>query len=289
MRKLPFDKFNLKKATLLAIIINSLQILCALGILIHAIFSESFSIPEHAEIILVAIAAAVVIWGAVVDIRDAFITRRVEIQRQMLQEAYGQLEELNNTLRAQRHDFKNHLQVVYSLTEMDAREDTLDYVKRVYADVHSLGQYLRTSIPAVNALLSAKAADCEEKGIAFVMDIQSSWEDMPMPGWEMCRIIGNLVDNAVDALRQEAAPRITLRISEDIHAWKLSIENNGCEIPEEHRANILLQGFSTKGEGRGNGLSIICELLQKYNGELSFSSDSEATRFSCTIRKPVLS
>lgn len=286
MHRIISKKFNLKKATLFAIIINALQILCALGILIHALFSKSFNIPEQAEIALVAIAAALVIWGAIVDIRDAFITRQVDIQRQMLEDAYLQMEDLNNALRAQRHDFKNHLQVVYSLTEMQAGNDVLEYVRRVYGDVHSLGEYLCTSIPAVNALLSAKAADCEEKGIAFEIDIQSALEDMPMPGWELCRIIGNLVDNAVDALKGEKNPHISVHIGEDVHCWNLQVENNGAEIPAENRENILLQGFSTKGEGRGNGLSIVCSLLKKYGGELSFSSDSSLTCFKCRIYKP---
>lgn len=286
MHKFFSKRFNLKKAALFAIIINALQIICALGILLHALFSDSFHIPEQAEIALVAVAAVIVIWGAAVDIRDAYISRQVEIQRQMLEDAYNQMEELNNALRAQRHDFKNHLQVVYSLTEMDAGEDVLDYVRRVYGDVHSLGQYLRTSVPAVNALLSAKAADCEEKGIGFEIDIESAWEDIPVPGWELCRIIGNLVDNAADALKQENNPRIKVYVGEDIHFWKLKIENNGEKIPDELRQNILLQGFSTKGEGRGNGLSIVCNLLKKHDGELTFSSDSEKTSFTCSFRKP---
>ena len=286
MHKFFSKRFNLKKAALFAIIINALQIICALGILLHALFSDSFHIPEQAEIALVAVAAVIVIWGAAVDIRDAYISRQVEIQRQMLEDAYNQMEELNNALRAQRHDFKNHLQVVYSLTEMDAGEDVLDYVRRVYGDVHSLGQYLRTSVPAVNALLSAKAADCEEKGIGFEIDIGSAWEDIPVPGWELCRIIGNLVDNAADALKQENNPRIKVYVGEDIHFWKLKIENNGEKIPDELRQNILLQGFSTKGEGRGNGLSIVCNLLKKHDGELTFSSDSEKTSFTCSFRKP---
>lgn len=278
-------KFNLKKATLLAIVVNGIQILCALGILFHALFSKSFSIPERAEIILVVCAAAVVIWGAIVDIRDAFITRQIDVQRQMLEEAYAQLESLNSELRAQRHDFKNHLQVVYSLNEMQAYSEAMDYVKKVYADVHALGRYLRTAIPAVNAILSAKAADCEERGVEFAPDIRSAWEEMPMPGWEMCRIIGNLIDNAIDALRQTPQPKISVSISEDINAWKLCVENNGPEIPEELRSKILLQGFSTKGENRGSGLSIVHSLLQKYAGTLRFSSDRDKTCFFCEIRK----
>ena len=153
-------KPNLNKITSFAIFVNALQIACALAILLYAIYNRDFTIPESAEIALVAFTAALVIWGAVVDIRDAFITRKVEDQRRMLEEAYRQLEDLNRTLRAQRHDFKNHLQVVYSLTEMAAYDDVQEYVQRIYEDVQSVGSFIRTSIPAVNALLSAKAADC---------------------------------------------------------------------------------------------------------------------------------
>ena len=123
MRRRIAHQINLQKITSFAIAVNALQIACAIAILLYAIYNRNFSIPESAEIALVALTVALVIWGAIVDIRDATVTRRVEEQRRMLEEAYRQLEDLNRTLRAQRHDFKNHLQVVYSLTEMAAYED----------------------------------------------------------------------------------------------------------------------------------------------------------------------
>lgn len=286
--RLPRIQYNrLKKMTGLAIIANSIQIICALLLLFYAIFSRSFNLPEQAEIALIALASMVVIWGAVVDIRDAFIVRRIEQQRLMLEEAYGQLEALNKTLRQQRHDFKNHLQVVYTLTEMNAYQDVQDYVERIYEDVQAVGSLIRTSVPAVNALLSAKAADCREKGIRFVVEIQSSWEDMPVAGWELCRIIGNLVDNAMDALAENPNEdaQITVTISENIPCWTLSVENNGPEIPPEHKKHILLPGFTTKSAGHGNGLSIIKQLTEKYDGTLEFESDGPRTRFSCSFPK----
>ena len=167
MRRRITNKINLQKITGFAIAVNAVQIACALAILLYAIFNENFTIPESAEIALVAFAAALVIWGAVVDIRDAIVTRKVEDQRRMLEEAYCQLEKLNRTLRAQRHAFKNPLQVVYSLTEMAAYDDVQEYVQRIYEDVQSVGSHIRTSVPAVNALISAKAADCAERGIGF--------------------------------------------------------------------------------------------------------------------------
>lgn len=285
VRRKRYDNFN--KITGFAIIVNAIQILCALGILVYAIFSESFTIPEHAEIALVAIAAFFVAWGAVVDIRDAFVMRRVEQQRHMLEEAYGQLEGLNLTLRRQRHDFKNHLQVVYTLTEMQAYPEVQEYVQKIYEDVQSVGSLIRTSVPAVNALLSAKSADCGERGIRFSVDIQSPWEEIPVAGWELCRIIGNLVDNAMDALEEAATPdaAICVRIGEGIPAWTLSVENNGPAIPPEHKKSIFLPGFTTKSAGHGNGLSIVTELVEKYGGELHMESEPGCTVFSCTFPK----
>ena len=278
-------KPNLNKITSFAIFVNALQIACALAILLYAIYNRDFTIPESAEIALVAFTAALVIWGAVVDIRDAFITRKVEDQRRMLEEAYRQLEDLNRTLRAQRHDFKNHLQVVYSLTEMAAYDDVQEYVQRIYEDVQSVGSFIRTSVPAVNALLSAKAADCAERDIAFETDIQSTWDPIQIPGWEMCRILGNLVDNAIDAVLEakDRTPQVRVCIVEDIRSWTLQVSNNGPEIPAAQRREIFQPGFTTKAAGRGNGLSIVAGLLDKYGGEMRLESDHECTCFSCSF------
>lgn len=290
MRKLPIGKPSLKKITLLAIVLNLVQICAALGLLCYALFSKSFDLPEEAELVLLAAMTGVVVWGAVVDIRDAFITRRVEQQRGMLEEAYRQLEDLNRMLREQRHDFKNHLQVVYSLTEMGAYDDAMDYVRRIYEDVQALGRQIRTASPAVNALLSAKEADCAEKGVALIVDIQSAWNDISLPGWELCRVLGNLIDNAVDAMLEAGtdAPQIRVHIGEDIRSWLLRVENNGPEIPAEQQRDIFLPGFTTKSEGHGNGLSIVRSLLEDYGGQIEVSSDPGSTCFSVCIPKPVL-
>jgi len=287
MRKLRLGKFNLKKITSLAIVLNLVQICAALGLFLYALFSSSFSIPEQAEIALVALMACVVIWGAVMDIRDAFITRKVDEQRIMLEEAYSQLEQLNQALREQRHDFKNHLQVVYSLTEMGAYSDAMDYVQKIYEDVQALGRRIRTASPAVNALLSAKETDCAENGMRCEIDIQSAWEDIPVPGWELCRILGNLIDNAMDALEEGGTvnPMVHICISEDIRSWQLTVENNGPEIPKAQRRDIFLPGFTTKSEGHGNGLGIVTELVEKYSGTICVESNPQRTCFSCTIPK----
>ena len=231
------------------------------------------------ERILIYVTALVVSWGAVLDIRDAYSARNAARQRQMLEDAYRQLEALNGTLRAQRHDFMNHIQVIYSLTELEDRPAALEYMDRLYTSVRSAGRSLKTASPAVNALLAAKSAACQEKNVPFLTDIHSDWKDCPVPGWEMCRILGNLIDNALDAPAGRELKTIQVALWEDVKGFHFAVENNGAPVPEEIQDSLFQRGFSTKGPGRGMGLSIVQEILEQYGGQIDLDSTPRRTRF----------
>lgn len=108
------ENISVKKATNYAIIINSLEILLILGVMTLVVISPQYDFSPRMMRLLVGVAAAVIIWGAVMDIREAMSTRRLLSQLDAMDDTIDAMEKLNNTLRAQRHDFLNHLQVVYS-------------------------------------------------------------------------------------------------------------------------------------------------------------------------------
>ena len=278
-RKKAHRELNFKKITRYAIIINTFQIVAALGIALYAALSGSFNLSGRVERILIYVTALVVSWGAVLDIRDAYSARNAARQRQMLEDAYRQLEALNGTLRAQRHDFMNHIQVIYSLTELEDRPAALEYMDRLYTSVRSAGRSLKTASPAVNALLAAKSAACQEKNVPFLTDIHSDWKDCPVPGWEMCRILGNLIDNALDAPAGRELKTIQVALWEDVKGFHFAVENNGAPVPEEIQDSLFQRGFSTKGPGRGMGLSIVLEIMEENGGEIRASSDETGTAF----------
>lgn len=278
-RKKAHRELNFKKITRYAIIINTFQIVAALGIALYAALSGSFNLSGRVERILIYVTALVVSWGAVLDIRDAYSARNAARQRQMLEDAYRQLEALNGTLRAQRHDFMNHIQVIYSLTELEDRPAALEYMDRLYTSVRSAGRSLKTASPAVNALLAAKSAACQEKNVPFLTDIHSDWKACPVPGWEMCRILGNLIDNALDAPAGEAPKTLCVALWEDVKGFHFAVENNGAPVPEEIQDSLFQRGFSTKGPGRGMGLSIVQEILEQYGGQIDLDSTPRRTRF----------
>ena len=281
------DRLNVKKAARFAVIINVLQVAAMVTVLLYTIFRGPAE-GRYLEIAVIAGALLLVSWGAITDIREALNADKIADQAQMLEEANEQLEALNGTLRKQRHDFMNHLQVVFSLLELKDEAEAMRYVESVYGDIKRTGSVLKTAIPAVNALIAAKRQDCEEKGIALDIRIAAPWRDMPVPGWEMCRVLGNLIDNARDALSEtsdDRPKRIALEIDETAGSYTFRVGNNGPVIPPSLQRSIFQMGFTTKSDGHGSGLSLVRDILTQYGGEIGVESSPAETVFCGSIPK----
>lgn len=278
---------EVKKATILAIVVNSLQILMVGVIVLYMYMTPGDIADLPLARALVAVAAAVVIWGGVIDIRDALDSRKLLQQLDDMDQTIEAQEDLNITLRAQRHDFLNHLQVVYSLIEMKEYKEANDYIERVYGSIASVGKVLRTANPAINALLQVKLGVCEKAGIQVKLDIRSAWKDLSIPGWEMCKVLGNLLDNAIDALQEVSDRRLTLTLTEDLKAFRFSVKNSGPMIPVKLQASIFQPGITTKAAGHGMGLFIVRRTVQEWGGDIRLISDAKETEFSGFIPREV--
>ena len=276
-------RLNLKKAARAAVVINALQVLAVIALAV-LIFYESDGVTGL-ELTGLCVIAFVIIWGAVVDIREAFEAKHSAEEGDMLEEALGRLEEMNVTLRKQRHDFMNHLQVVFGLIELDQKDEARDYVERIYGDIRRVGRSMKTALPAVNALLAAKMADCERKKVAAQFEITSDWEGMPAPAWELCRVLGNLIDNALDALEETEKPQLRVEMGETVRAYTFLVEDNGAGMPESVLERVFQAGFTTKRTGHGMGLAIVQEILQQYGGRIEVVSEPGRTVFSGFVPK----
>lgn len=205
----------------------------------------------------------------------------------MMEKTLNQVENLNNTLRAQRHDFMNHLQVVYSLIEMKEYDEAEKYIDKVFTDIQKVNKVLKTSNPAINALLQAKILFAEKRGIKMNIKVASKLKNLKIPSWEFCRVLGNIIDNAIFALKGNEGERfLTVDIYEDVKMYRFKIENNGPKIPHEIKEKIFETGFTTKGEeGEGMGLAIVKKLLNNYKGDIKVYSDDNITSFEGYIKK----
>lgn len=278
LRRIP----DVNKATLSAIVVNAIQIAALAAFVLYVLLWREQS--RLSLTVIVVIAALMAAWGASIDIQEAVRTRRRERTISELQLSNGQMDALNLKLRAQRHDFLNHLQVVYSLLEMGESNEAADYLETIYNQLKSVSKVLRTRVTAFNALLQVKNAACEEKGIVLEMDIRSTLDGLTVPAWGLCCIIGNLMDNAMDAVGGMRDGRIWLNVREDLHNFYFTVRNNGAPVPEELRQSIFEPGVSTKGEGRGMGLSIVRQTLAEFGGTIALEDGGE-TAFTVTVPK----
>ena len=284
----PMRRFvNLKKAVIYTVVINMLQIAGSITVAVMSLITGGHAFIGLPEQVLLCTMTMLVSWGAVLDIREAFSARELASDADMLQDAYAQLEDLNGTLRAQRHDFMNHLQVVFSLLELEDYKEASDYIERVYGDIRRVSRTLKTAHPAINALLAAKVGDCEARGVHVDLQIESPWAGLPVESWEMCRVLGNLIDNAMDAMKDAPEPRLLIRLSESVQSYTFVIANNGPMIQPSIAERIFQRGFSTKGEGRGMGLSIVRGIMESGGGRLTLASDERETRFEGTLPKTI--
>jgi sensor histidine kinase regulating citrate/malate metabolism len=207
-----------------------------------------------------------------------------------LMESHLRLENLQSELRTQRHDYLNHMQVVYGLLELKEYEELKTYLGPVFKDMMKTGKALKTNKPAINALLRAKMAEAEGKGIDFYIEVRSNLEHFSAADWELCRVLSNIIDNAIRAVSDnEGEKSIRVEIFETQSEYLFSIANNGPEIPEPMREAIFLQGITTKiEEGRGLGLYITRKIMQNYGGSielLSIDQPNKETIFICRFPK----
>ena len=285
----PVKNVSIRKATNYAVVINALQIALILVMLLAIIFIPEISASYKLLLTLTIIASLVIIWGGVVDIREALHTRKLISQLDDMDETIDAMGQFNNTLRAQRHDFLNHLQVVYSLIEMEEYQEANDYIEQVYGKITAVSKVMKTANPAVNALLQVKVAACEKAGVPVEVSITSKWETLEntIPDWEMCKVLSNLIDNAIDAMEHVPAEsrRLAIALGENVKQYTFRVENTGERIPENIREHIFIPGFTTKGDGHGMGLHIVRKTLQDRDGEISVTSDDKQTVFSGYVPK----
>ena len=278
MSRLRGRHIQIDKAATMSIVINALEVVLLVALLVADLFDLS---PRMERIVqpLSTVALGVLLVEGLMSVRDGFVWRKANRQNEMLRQTLSQLDDLNVQLRKQRHDFMNHLQVVYSLVDMGEDREAVKYLETLYGQMHRLSLSMKTDKAAINALLQAKLADAERAGVRMELDVTSRYAALPLSDWELCRVLGNLIDNAMEAVEGQADARVVVELYEDIRGYGFRVVNNGPAIAPEVLPRIFHTGFTTKADGHGLGLSIVKELLEGCGGEIRVESAPGRTAF----------
>jgi two-component system sensor histidine kinase AgrC len=215
-------------------------------------------------------------------------SHRRETQLAVYKESLKQITSLFTTIRAQRHDFSNHIQVIYILVKQQEYEKLLHYVEQLAGEIKSINKVLISDNPGLSALLQVKTAQFRQENIALRLDLQASLTDLKIPLIEINQMIGNLLDNAADAIKLAGYPSNeiflqTLKVGDKV---QIKVKNYRPVIPFHLQRKIFEYGFSTKPDHSGLGLAIVSNLVERNKGTIHLvSNDETGTEFSITFQE----
>lgn len=225
------------------------------------------------------------------EIVGAIATFRPLTEVNRLAEELTGVKKIVAALRARTHEFQNKLHVISGLIQLESYEEAIKYITSISNKEQSYIGFLTEHInnSTILALLIGKASEAEEKQINFEIDENSNLYFLPECFDEnsMVVILGNLIDNAFDALEGLTTNRkkILVSIQQDEKNILLQVKDWGNGIPYEIREHIFQEGFSTKGKaGRGLGLINIKKRVDAYGGRIDLVSNQNGTVF--TIHLP---
>ena len=208
-----------------------------------------------------------------------------EIENQIQLDSLRHVEELLQTIRGQRHNFSHNLQTIYGLLEVEAFQEAQEYIRGNMSEIAATSELIKTDNLGITALLQTKTGLAEAKQINLIININTSLRNLPLETRDANMILGNLIDNAVEAA-DEMPPQqrnVEVILSQDIEGYVFDVRNCGPPIEPELIEQIFDYGFSTRNEGRGMGLYSVKKLIQKYNGKIQVTSDSSCTCFKVSI------
>lgn len=220
-----------------------------------------------------------------VSIRRTFALIQKETKTRAELDSLRRVEELVNTIRAQRHDFTNHLQVAYGLLEVGAHDEAKEYIGKNVSEIKRSLNLVKTDNVGVTALLFTKTGLAEAKSIDFNINIDSNLNPLPMGTRDINTILGNLIDNAFEAVSNLPVDKryVEVNVVKNTNLLVIDVINSGQPIDKTLIHSIFDPDVSTKGEGRGMGLYSVRKIIETYKGTVSAASDSDKVTFTVQI------
>lgn len=206
---------------------------------------------------------------------DKLIDKRIaEYQSGLLASHYAEVENMYRQTRGWRHDYRNHIQVLAGYAEMEDLEAIKAYLKDLKIDLESVDTVLRTGNKMTDVILNSKISLSRSKNIAVSADAHVP-VSLTTSEIDLCIIIGNLFDNAIEACMQLPEKERMIRIYMDMKNTQLYISFTNTTAQKKQKKETG-RFRSTKGAGHGYGLVRTDTIVERCQGYINRNSEDGA-------------
>ncbi|MFS0779921.1 DcuS/MalK family sensor histidine kinase [Neobacillus sp. 3P2-tot-E-2] len=218
----------------------------------------------------------------------AIATFRDKTEVQVLAEQLTGVRNYADALRAQAHEFMNKLHVILGLVRTEQYETLANYVSETVNHRETEVGFVTKKVldPVLAGFLIGKLSFARESGASLSIDCTSKLSkpaDQKITH-ELITIIGNLVDNAMEAIANCPNKKVELKLDYAEDILTIEVKDTGMGMAQSIQNKILDKGFSTKGDNRGFGLYLLAQAVERLEGDMIISSKpGKGTNFAVYI------
>ena len=195
-------------------------------------------------------------------------------QRELIETHYREVENMYRQIRGWRHDYRNHIQTMKVLAANGDMDALKVYLDELDTDLNTVDTVVKTGNPMADAILNSKISLARSRNIPTQVDAHIPVK-LKMSELDLCCIIGNLFDNAMEASMALPEEKRLIRVYMDMKGTQLYISFTNFTAAK--KLSKVGKGFKTsKGEGHGFGLVRIDDIVSRYDGYLSRNSEDGA-------------
>lgn len=206
---------------------------------------------------------------------ERMIDKRIaEYQSDLLAVHYAEVENMYRQTRGWRHDYRNHIQVLNSYAEQGDLEAVKRYLKELDLDLNTVDTAIKTGNKMTDVILNSKISLARSKEITVRADAHVP-VSLSTSELDLCIIIGNLFDNAIEACMQLPKEERLIRVYMDMKNTQLYMSfTNTTALKKQNKVGTRF--LTTKGSGHGYGLVRIDTIVERNQGYLSRNSEDGA-------------
>ncbi len=195
-------------------------------------------------------------------------------QRELIETHYREVDNMYRQIRGWRHDYRNHIQTMKAYAAAEDWEAVRHYLDLLDEDLMTVDTVIKTGNPMTDAILNSKISLARAKGIEVTVDAHIPVR-LKSPEIDLCCIIGNLFDNAIEASVKLPEGQRMIRVYMDMIQTQLyiSFTNLTAEKKMKKEGKIFR---STKGEGHGLGMKRMDTIIERLEGYVSRNSEDGA-------------